>query len=561
MNTTFADLNAPLLRGYQSDIGKRPNQEDRWEIRDFQTADGRSATLAMIADGIGGHNTGEIASQMAKERIPARLTTSPPSASEITRRLKAALEEAGQAIYNASLEDPNRSGMGTTCTAIAVADRRLYLAHVGDSRTYLLRGGQLRQLTVDHTWAEEAIRAGRTPEEIRTHPNRGVIMRYLGIDPTVNVDTRYRGAGGELVEVLEAGPLFLEPGDTLMLCSDGVTDSLDARQVADFMAYPDCQTAADALVSGALKAGAADNVTALVLRLPGGVVAPPAALAPARKKRRWLPIALAALGLLVVLGIAAVLAFSDRGEPQPAAPSAPAVDVAGTPMQAQTTTAPRPGATGGGVQVAAVITPTAAATFAPTLPAIDTTRTISDTAAATGTITGTASISGEPTLIPTFTPIPIRATDTRTLPTAATRTPPGLSASRPDSTGGGVALLRPPEGEKIRGTAEFAWQDKTGFGLKPGEQYELIVWGLDEDPLRDGRSPVGGTILTAKSADLTGLEAALRLSSGQSYYWGVRLLSAAGTPVRMLSEGRKFDYDRPAGGGGGAKPAPPTPAE
>ena len=108
----------------------------------------------------------------------------------------------------------------------------------------------------------------------------------------------------------------------------------------------------------------------------------------------------------------------------------------------------------------------------------------------------------------------------RRLPHAASRaaTPPA----------GGVELLRPPEGERIAGPAEFAWQDKPGFGLKPGEQYELIVWGLDEDPLRDGRSPVGASILTAKSTDLTGLEAPLRLSSGQSYYWGVRLLSAGG---------------------------------
>ena len=77
MNTTFTDLSASLLRGQQSDVGKRPNQEDRWEIREFQTADGRPATLAMVADGIGGHNTGEIASQMAKEMIPARLTGQP----------------------------------------------------------------------------------------------------------------------------------------------------------------------------------------------------------------------------------------------------------------------------------------------------------------------------------------------------------------------------------------------------------------------------------------------------------------------------------------------------
>lgn len=271
MSITFTDRSVSLLRGCQSDVGKRPNQEDRWKICEFQTADGRLATLALVADGIGGHNTGEIASEMAKEMIPARLLGRPLSTNEIARRLQASLDEASQAIFRASLTDSNRSGMGTTCTAIVVSDRRLYLAHVGDSRAYLFRDRQLRQLTIDHTWAEEAIRAGRSPEEIRTHPNRGVIMRYLGIDTTINIDTRYRGAAAEIVDTLQAGPLFLEPGDTLLLCTDGVSDSIEPRQIAKLMAHSDCQTAADTLVSRALRAGATDNMTAVVLRLPDGV--------------------------------------------------------------------------------------------------------------------------------------------------------------------------------------------------------------------------------------------------------------------------------------------------
>ena len=423
MNTTFTDLSASLLRGQQSDIGKRPNQEDRWEIREFQTADGRPATLAMIADGIGGHNTGEIASQMAKEMIPTRLTTNPPSASEITRRLKAALEEAGQAIYNASLEDPNRSGMGTTCTAIVVADRRLYLAHVGDSRAHLLRGGQLRQLTIDHTWAEEAIRAGRSPEEIRTHPNRGVIMRYLGIDPTVSIDTRYRASESEIADAL-AGPLFLEPGDTLMLCSDGVSDSLDARQVADFMAYPDCQTAADALVSSALSAGATDNVTALVLRLPGGIVAPPAALAPVGKKLPVLPIVLAALALLVI-GAVAALALSGRGRSQPTPLPSTAVSVAPTAVQVAVTT-PRPEATGGGGcrWPRRCLRLWRQPTLRSSPPCRWSTRppraSVPAQLPAPGQRPCTLSAPGEPTLVPTFTVAPTQASATATPRPSAT---------------------------------------------------------------------------------------------------------------------------------------------
>ena len=95
MNTN-ADFSGILLRGQQSDVGMRPNQEDRWCIQEFQTADGRQATLALVADGIGGHSSGEMASEMAKNMIPARLLANPPSASEITRRLKAILERPGR---------------------------------------------------------------------------------------------------------------------------------------------------------------------------------------------------------------------------------------------------------------------------------------------------------------------------------------------------------------------------------------------------------------------------------------------------------------------------------
>ena len=136
------------------------------------------------------------------------------------------------------------------------------------------------------------------------------------------------------------------------------------------------------------------------------------------------------------------------------------------------------------------------ATATPTLPVINATAAVTGTAAitATGTIAGGSPAPGEPTLIPTHTLEPTRAPGT---PTPRVDHAAGcdgrLLPSQPDSTSGGVTLLRPPEGEKIIGAATFAWQDQPGFKLRPGQQYELIVWGLDEDPMRDGRSPVGGT--------------------------------------------------------------------
>ena len=102
-----------------------------------------------------------------------------------------------------------------------------------------------------------------------------------------------------------------------------------------------------------------------------------------------------------------------------------------------------------------------------------------------------------------------------------------------------MTLLRPADGERIVGAAEFAWQDEPGFALKPGERYELIVWGMGEDPMRDGRSPVGDRVEATVQANLTGVEDALRLSSGKVYYWGVRLLSVQGnatTDVVYMAE-------------------------
>lgn len=549
MNTTFAELNAALLKGKASDIGKRPNQEDRYDVREYQTADGRPATLAMVADGIGGHNSGEIASSKAQGMIPELLLTKPPSASETTRRLKAALEATGQAIYAESLTVPERSGMGTTCTAVVIIDRRLYLTHVGDSRAYLLRGGKLYQLTVDHTWAEEAIRAGRSPEEIKMHPNRGVIMRYLGIDPNITIDTRYRLPSGELVDGLQNGPFFLEPGDTLLLSSDGVSDALDPTFLAEYMALPDCQAAAETLVTSAVKAGATDNVTAVVVRLPGGAVIAPKAVAPvaaAVQKKRALPVPLilGAVGLLLVAVVAAVLLTRGGGGAASGAPTAVVSSATVEPgAAAQATATRRPAQTaagGGGVAVVgSTAAPTEALPTAPALPQIDATQPVSATTPMSGTL------SGEPTLVPTFTPV---LTPTpRPAPTLTPRPtqPPGRSTA--STSTGGVELDGPPDKEKITGTGTFSWHTAPGFSLGAGQSYELIIWSLNENPMFDGRSPVGAGPKTSHTVNLTDSESVLHITDGGTYKWGVRLVAGV-QPVRMLSVERVFTYAKASSG-------------
>ena len=258
------------------DIGGRADQEDRFLVYDMVTGDGQPAVLALIADGIGGHNQGQTASEMARHNVPAHLAAQAPrSGVEVGHALRSALEETCRDIYEASLADPSREGMGTTCTAIVVVERRLYLAHVGDTRAYLMRGDQLRQLSIDHTWAEEAIRAGFPVEDIRKHPNRGVLRRYLGVEPTVEVDTRCRLAGNqdETQDTLVDGPLELAPGDVLMLCTDGLADLVEEPDMLPALQSGNLGHAATALVQSALQAGATDNVTVVVLRLAGGKTA------------------------------------------------------------------------------------------------------------------------------------------------------------------------------------------------------------------------------------------------------------------------------------------------
>ena len=218
----------------------------------------------------------------------------------------------------------------------------------------------------------------------------------------------------------------------------------------------------------------------------------------------------------------------------------------------------RPVQGGGVVQVGKPAPETATRT--PTLLVVDATAASIGTPeiTAAGTTTDTLSAPGEPTLVPTLTRVPTKAPAT---PTPRLATPrPAATAQPSPSTSGGVTLLRPPEGEKIVGSTEFAWQNESGFALRQGEQYELIIWGLDENPLRDGRSPVGASDRAGASTNLADAEAVLLLTTGRTYFWGVRLLSIGGRPIRMLSNGRKFTYDRPSSGGG-SQPGPPPPPQ
>jgi PPM family protein phosphatase len=230
-----------------SDVGRvRSGNEDSYFC---------GQTVFAVADGLGGHQGGEVASAAAVEplaRLDGRELADPGEAAEA---LANAIRAANEAILDRAAGDPALYGMGTTVTAAAFAgDRSLQLAHVGDSRAYLLREGGLAQLTTDHTVVGELVRRGRlTPEQAAIHPERSILTRAVGLDPRVPVDL--------------PDPLELKSGDQLLLCSDGLTETVDDDQIARLLsAAPDGHAACTSLIDAANDAGGPDNITVVLVQ-------------------------------------------------------------------------------------------------------------------------------------------------------------------------------------------------------------------------------------------------------------------------------------------------------
>jgi PPM family protein phosphatase len=213
-------------------------------------------TVFAVADGLGGHQGGEVASAAAVEPLAALDGRELADPAEAAEALTAAIREANSAILDRAAGDPGLWGMGTTVTAAALAgDRHLQLAHVGDSRAYLLRDGSLEQLTTDHTVVAELVRRGRlTPAQAAIHPERSILTRAVGLDPRIPVDT--------------PEPVELRDGDQVLLSSDGLTEAVDDDQIAELLSSQDNGNAAcQALIDAANAAGGPDNITVVLLRV------------------------------------------------------------------------------------------------------------------------------------------------------------------------------------------------------------------------------------------------------------------------------------------------------
>ncbi|MEW9697817.1 Stp1/IreP family PP2C-type Ser/Thr phosphatase [Paenibacillus sp. SI8] len=235
----------------RTDIGKvRLVNEDRAAIHHGLNG----LSLAIVADGMGGHQAGDIASTMAVEIIEAQLQTihwgMPVDACK--QALKQAIEKANESIYEFASQGENYHGMGTTVVAIIASRELLIIGHIGDSRAYKIAGESITQLTEDHSLVYELVKNGQiTPEEADHHPRRNWITRALGTEPGVEVDL-YEYAW--------------RPGETILICSDGLSGLVDSSEIWQIVkSHENLEEAAEQLINRALDAGGDDNVTVVLL--------------------------------------------------------------------------------------------------------------------------------------------------------------------------------------------------------------------------------------------------------------------------------------------------------
>lgn len=235
------NLPAGILSAFRTDVGKvRANNQDAPIVSE-------KLRLYGVADGMGGHKGGEVASTSARDDLLRELEGKTPSVAA----LSGAIEEVNRQIYHQQEHDDALTGMGTTLSVLWMSDNFVYIGHVGDSRVYLLRDGGFKQMTLDHSLVEQLVREGvLTEEEAQNHPMRNIITRAIGTDESVEVDV--------VVEERRKGDLWLA-------CSDGLHGLVDDRQMRDALRQYAPEKAADVLLKAALDAGGRDNVTLVIV--------------------------------------------------------------------------------------------------------------------------------------------------------------------------------------------------------------------------------------------------------------------------------------------------------
>jgi len=468
-----------------SDVGRaRDHQEDSIGI--VEPSDPailqRKGRLYLVADGMGGHNAGEVASQMAAAEIPRAYYADPSP--DIPTALTNAVAAANQAIVQHAQAAAGQIGMGTTATLAVVREREVIIGNVGDSRTYLMRSGALTQVTQDHSLVAAQARAGvLTPEQARNHPQRNVITRALGKMDSAQPDF-FNGS--------------LQAGDSLILCSDGLSTMVTDDEIQDIVGKSAPADAVRRLVDLANERGGLDNISVIIVRAEGvggsrqampavaRAAAEPARTAAARRFPLWL---MAAAAVIVLMALAGIMLLLQTTRNRTGEPTSAAASPQGTMTREATATL----AIGDGIQ------PTA------TLAAVN----------------GTALVETA-TLAPSPTP-------TAAQPTSASASP----TTRPTQSNQQAPVLLNPGNITIVGdnTQRFVW-DWNGQ-LQPGQGFQVLLWKGANPPTAADR-PV-----TAKTGD--SWEQTIRLSQAPAvkqggdgtYSWTVALIQVQ--PYKLLS--------------------------
>jgi len=240
-----------LLYAARTDVGMiRSGNEDNFTVDVTETRG-----IFIVADGMGGHAAGEVASEMAVQIVQRELAPTEDLGGEgIVKTVATALRKANRAIHDRTLTEVDKQGMGTTASVLLVAGARYIIGQIGDSRVYLLRDGQFSQITKDHSYVQEQVDAGfLTPEQARYHPYSNVITRCVGASPDVEPDI-YRGD--------------VRAGDLYLVASDGLTGMVDDRRLAQLLSSrADADRKVQSLIAEANGRGGLDNITAIIVQV------------------------------------------------------------------------------------------------------------------------------------------------------------------------------------------------------------------------------------------------------------------------------------------------------
>jgi serine/threonine protein phosphatase PrpC len=415
-----------------TDTGRaRPHNEDYVDYhvpQDPLLMDSKGG-IYLVADGMGGHQAGEVASRQAITLVIDQYYSD--LTHDVGTSLIRAYKAANRLIYDEAQSDPAKAGMGTTLVAAVIVGRKVYVASVGDSRAYLVGQGKIVQITEDHSWVQEQIRAGLlTREQARLHPQRNVVTRALGSKPSVEVDL-FEGQLGE--------------GDTLLLCSDGMSGLVEDWEIEAIVREQPPKEAARSLVAKANERGGTDNITVLIVgarKQAATVVAAPPVSSGQKRAFPTVPVlagVAAAVVILLVVGILLVPPLLKGRETATAtvgtAATTPYPDTSASPVS---TFVPSPSPSGA--------SPGQGETASPPPPTV--------------------------TLIPTRTQTPIASTaQPRTTLTPAATSAGGVTPTLPPAQ-----LVAPKEtdAESSTGGVVFRWTYPQS--LKAGETFQVLIW-------------------------------------------------------------------------------------